>query len=267
MAALTEKVALITGSSSGMGRSIALAFGAEGAAVVCADVRRLARSEGPEAALDLGTDELIRRAGGDATFIEADVSDAASVEALFTAAAAEHGRLDVLVNNAGLMVSELLPIQDDSEENYERIMSVNARGVWLCCRAAVGQMISQPLRAGIRGKIINVSSISAIMAQPDFVSYHGSKGAAMSMTYALAVECGPHRITVNALAPGAILTAMTAEIFAEGSAARAQMEEKVPLRALGRPDDLAGPAVFLASPASDYVTGAMLPVDGGLVAV
>lgn len=125
----------------------------------------------------------------------------------------------------------------------------------------------QPVRGRLRGKIINVSSIAAVAGQPNYACYCASKGAVMSMTYALSVEAGPNKVTVNALAPGAMQTAMTANIFTPGSERLERTLAMVPLRELGRPADMGGPAVFLASDASDYVNGVLLPVDGGLVLV
>jgi NAD(P)-dependent dehydrogenase (short-subunit alcohol dehydrogenase family) len=261
---LEDKIAIVTGSSSGMGRAMALGLAEAGASVVCSDVRKSPREEGPEPDAEIDTDDLIAQRGGSATYVDANVSDAADVQRLMATAVERFGRLDVLVNNAGVMVP-VRPIFEHTEETYDRVMAVNAKGVWLCCRAAIAQMRRQPLRGRLRGKIINVSSIAAIAAQAEYACYSGSKGAVTSMTYALAGECGPHKITVNALAPGAMLTAMTAGIFIKGSDRLEGTLEAVPLRELGRAEDMAGPVVFLASEASDYVTGVMLPVDGGLV--
>jgi NAD(P)-dependent dehydrogenase (short-subunit alcohol dehydrogenase family) len=266
MSDLRDTVAIVTGSSSGMGRAMALALAGAGAAVVCCDLRRAARAEGTERDNDVDTDELIVRRGGDARYVEADVSRADDVERLIDATVEAFGRVDVLVNNAGVMVP-IRPITEDDEDTYDRVMAVNAKGVWLCCRAAIAQMVQQPLRGRLRGKIVNVSSIAAIAGQPQYACYCASKGAVMSMTYSLAAEAGPHKITVNALAPGAMRTAMTAGIFAEGSQRLEQTLATIPLRELGHSDDMGGPVVFLASEASDYVNGVMMPVDGGLVLV
>jgi NAD(P)-dependent dehydrogenase (short-subunit alcohol dehydrogenase family) len=264
MSELKDKIVIVTGSSSGMGRAMAVRLGAAGASVVCSDVRKSPRGGGPEPDRDVDTDHLIARHGGEAIYVETNVGDAEDVQRLIDTTVERFGRLDVIVNNAGVMVP-IRPVYEDTEETYDRVMSVNAKGVWLCCRAAIAQMITQPIRGRLRGKIINVSSIAAIAAQSDYASYSASKGAVMSMTYALAGECGPHKITANAIAPGAIRTAMTAAVFTEGSERLDRTLAKVPLRELGRAEDMAGPALFLASDASDYVSGVMLPVDGGLV--
>jgi NAD(P)-dependent dehydrogenase (short-subunit alcohol dehydrogenase family) len=266
VAELSEKVVVVTGSSSGMGRAMALALAAAGAAVVCCDVRSSARADGRESDIEVDTHDLIARRGGSGLFVEANVAQAEDVERLIDTTVATLGRVDVLVNNAGVMVP-IRPITEDTEETYERVMAVNSKGVWLCCRAAVAQMIKQPPRRRLRGKIVNVSSIAAIAGHPNYACYSASKGAVMSMTYALASEAGPHKITVNALAPGAIRTAMTAGIFTDGSERLDETLAMVPLGELGEAEDMAGPTVFLASDASDYVNGVMLPVDGGLVLV
>jgi NAD(P)-dependent dehydrogenase (short-subunit alcohol dehydrogenase family) len=262
MGELDATVAIVTGASSGMGRAMALALGAAGAEVVCSDVVKQARGDGHEPDIDSDTDDLIRQRGGSARYIACDVADGADVERLF----AQVGHVDVLINNAGVMVP-LRPITEDDEATYDRVMAVNARGVWLCSRAAIAQMARQPLRGRLRGKIINMSSIAAVAGQPNYASYCASKGAVMSMTYALAAEAGPLKITVNAIAPGAIETGMTAGIFTPGSDRLLGTRAAIPLGELGKPDDMAGPAVFLASAASDYVNGLMMPVDGGLVLV
>jgi NAD(P)-dependent dehydrogenase (short-subunit alcohol dehydrogenase family) len=266
MAELNERVAIVTGASSGMGRAMALALAAAGAAVVCADVRKQARGDGHEPDIDVDTDDLIEARGGSARFAAVDVADGADVERLFAEVVREHRRVDVLINNAGVMVP-VRPITEDDEDTYDRVMAVNAKGVWLCSRAAIAQMAGQEPRGRLRGKIINMSSIAAIAGQPNYACYCASKGAVMSMTYALAAEAGPLKITVNAIAPGAIETGMTASIFTPGSDRLTGTRAMVPLGELGTPEDMAGPAVFLASSASDYVNGLMMPVDGGLVLV
>jgi NAD(P)-dependent dehydrogenase (short-subunit alcohol dehydrogenase family) len=266
MADVSEKVVIVTGSSSGMGRAMALALAAAGGSVVCSDVRKSARVEGHEPDIDVDTDDLIQRRGGAALYVEADVADESDVQRLIGTTVEAFGRVDVLVNNAGVMVP-VRPITEHDEATYDRVMAVNAKGVWLTCRAAIAQMTQQDLRGRLRGKIVNVSSIAAIAGQPNYACYCASKGAVMSMTYALAAEAGPHKITVNALAPGAMQTAMTASIFTAGSERLQGTLAMVPLRELGRAEDMGGPTVFLASDASDYVNGVMMPVDGGLVLV
>jgi NAD(P)-dependent dehydrogenase (short-subunit alcohol dehydrogenase family) len=269
MSDLSEKVVIVTGSSSGMGRSMALAFAEAGASVVCADLRKSARAEGWESDIEVDTDDLISRNGGKCIYVETDVSDASAVDNLVSSAVAEYGRLDVMVNNAGLMQKEIRPIQDEPEETFDRVFGVNAKGTWLCCRAAIKQMLEQPVGERLRGKIINFGSIAAMSGDANYAAYQGSKGAIISMTYALAAECGPNKITVNALAPGCITTAMTAGVglFAEGHETRTYMEGKIPTGELGTAEDIAGPALFLASDASDYVNGVLFPVDGGLINV
>lgn len=269
MSDLSEKVVVVTGSSSGMGRSMALAFAEAGASVVCADLRKSARAEGWEEDIEVDTDELISQGGGKCIFVETDVSDATAVDNLVASAVKEYGRLDVMVNNAGLMQKEIRPIQDEAEETFDRVFGVNAKGTWLCCRAAIKQMLEQPVGERLRGKLINFTSIAAMSGDLNFAGYQASKGSIISLTYALAAECGPNKITVNALAPGCMQTAMTKGVglFAEGHETRDYMESRIPLGELGRAEDITGPALFLASEASDYVSGVVLPVDGGLINV
>jgi len=257
------RTAIVTGASSGNGRGIALALAEAGLAVVCADLRAEPRAGGFDAEGETATDELIRRRGGRSAFVRADVASAAEMQALVAETVAAFGRLDVLVNNAGIMPRDPALIVDDPEEAYDRLMAVNAKSVWLGAKYAIAQMMDQPLQARTRGKIVNVTSMSgALIGLPGFTPYAASKGAIAGMTMALAAEWAAEKITVNAIAPGFFPTAMTSHIYAEAAVVDA-LTAVVPMHELGRPEDLGGVVAFLASPAADYLTGQVIPVDGG----
>ena len=266
MARLDGKTAIVTGASSGNGRSMAVALAKEGASLVCADLQKSTKEGGFDAQPDVDTDDLIREYGGQALHVRADVSEAADAESIVAQAVEAFGRVDVLINNAGIMTANFGSIVDDTEENYERVMRVNTKGQWLCSKYAIAQMMRQPLEARIRGKIINLASISGtVMAFPGATQYAMSKGAVEGMTLALAAECAPARITVNAIAPGFFRTALLSRY--QDEAVIAGIVEAVPLGEIGRPEDLGGLATFLASKDSDYLTGLLIPLDGGFTAI
>ena len=237
MRRLDGKVAIVTGAGRGIGRGIAERFAQEGARVVVNDLDAAAAEE---AAAAIG-----------ATAVAADVSSAADVARLFEAAP---GPVDVIVNNAGLTdVSR--HVLDGDEAWWDEILGVNLKGQFLCALRAAGIMSE---RGG--GAIVNVSSVGATAAHRGMVAYDASKGGVEAMTRALAVDLAPYGIRVNALAPGDIEVRSAAPDDAEPRA------RTVPLGRIGRPADLAGPAVFLASDDARYVTGVTIAVDGGLTA-
>jgi NAD(P)-dependent dehydrogenase (short-subunit alcohol dehydrogenase family) len=260
MRRLEGKVAIVTGASSGIGRAIAVGFAREGARVVCADLRKDARPEGYEADREKDTDEVIRDNGGEAFFMRADVTVGKEVANLVTTMVECYGRLDIMVNNAGVF-TRLAPIHEKTEEEYDFTMNVNAKGVWNGCQQAIRQF----LRQGDGGKIINLVSIAGIIGLPNEPAYCASKGAAANLTRQLAIDYGPHRITVNAICPNFLTTAMCRPYHSD-AAMRALVEEATPLRRWGAPEEIVGPAIFLASREADYVTGSMLIVDGGYTA-
>jgi NAD(P)-dependent dehydrogenase (short-subunit alcohol dehydrogenase family) len=263
----TGKVAIVTGAASGNGRGIALSLAAAGAAVVVADMRKSPRPGGFDAEPDTDTDDLIRARGGQSAFVRADVAEADDVRKLVASAVGAFGRIDVLVNNAGIMPAEPVSFTDDSEDSYDRVMRVNARGAWLCCREVIRQMLRQEDGGRVRGKIINVVSISGVLIGfGGFTQYAMSKGALRALTMTLAAEYAARKITVNAVAPGFFRTAMTASAYRDPRAARG-FTETVPMEETGRPEDLGGVVSFLASPAADYLTGTVIPVDGGYTSI
>lgn len=255
---LEGKVALVTGSAGGNGRAIALRYAREGAAVVCADLR-----EEPPAGFDEGapTHEAIEAAGGRARFVLCDVADGDDVRAAVAAAVESFGRLDVAVANAGVNLG-VQDLVDESFADYERIVRVNQHGVWWTCREAARQLVEQ----GECGRLIVVASVAALVGVPSGVAYNASKGAVLQLVRTLAAQLAPHGITVNALCPGWVRTAMTAETQADPDRLR-EVVALHPLGRLGEPEDVAGAAFFLASDDAAFVTGIALPVDGGYTAV
>lgn len=238
---LEGKVAVVTGAGSGIGEAIAEALCAEGAKVVAAD--RSGRQE-----------DVAKRLGDRCLAVHADVSIAADVKAMVEAATTTFGRLDVLCNNAGID-SEPSPIGDSTEENYDRVMAVNAKSVWLGMHYAVPVMA-----AGGGGSIINTASIAGLVAFPNCAPYCASKGAVVMLTKAVAAECGPAGIRVNCICPGVTNTPLLREQPEEAVAGAKAM---IPLGRIAEPTEMATAVVFLASDDSAFITGTVIPVDGG----
>lgn len=252
-------MALVTGSSSGNGRAIALRFAREGAAVVCADLREEPDPRGGDEAGP--TQAEIVRAGGRALFVECDVADGSQVRAAVEAAARELGRLDLAVANAGINL-EVRDLVDEPYEDYLRVVEVNQHGAWWTCREAVRQMLAQ----GGGGRVIVIASIASLVGSASGVAYNASKGAVLQLVRTLAPQVAPHGITVNAICPGWIRTAMTKETQ-EDPERLARALAAHPLGRLGEPEDVAGAAFFLASDDAAWITGIALPVDGGYTCV
>ncbi|MCL4766219.1 MAG: glucose 1-dehydrogenase [Hyphomicrobiaceae bacterium] len=249
MGRLEQQVALVTGAGAGIGLAIARCFAAEGAFVHVADIDGAAAERAAEA---------ISRAGGNAVGVSADVSRGQDVTAMFRAAEKSHGRIDVLVNNAGLNVrSDFRHLTDD---DWERIREVNLDGAMRVARDGFGL-----LRASGKGSLINLSSIMASRGLRQLAAYSVTKGAVSALTRTLAVEYAPFGIRVNALAPGFIETALTERVLRNPAINRALLD-RTPLRRFGTPDDVARAALFFASDDSAFVTGAELAVDGGMSA-
>jgi NAD(P)-dependent dehydrogenase (short-subunit alcohol dehydrogenase family) len=250
MERLTGKVTLITGAASGLGRIAAEIFAREGARVVVADV-----VDGSAAV------EGIRSAGGIASFVHCDVTDEASVTAAVRHAVDTHGSLDVMYNNAGVMLTD----DDDPVATplvtYERTMDINVKGVLLGCRAAIPVMQAQG-----RGSIINVASFVAHMgAATPQVAYTASKGAVLAMTREIAVIYARQGIRANALCPGPVMTPLLAKFLAD-DAKRERRLVHIPMGRFGAPEEIAKGALFLASDDSSWMTGQSLIIDGGITA-
>jgi glucose 1-dehydrogenase len=254
---LEDRVAVVTGSSSGIGRAIAIRLAAEGARVVVSDVRGDPREGGEP------TEAVIAANGGSCVRVDADVSRWEDVDRLVTATVERFGRLDVMVNNAAIAGPASKSLLETSEEDWDAIMAVNLRGVFLCCKRAIGEMLGQEPSGEVRGRVINISSQHGMVGTPGAVAYSTSKGGVVNLTHQLAVDYGRRGILVNAVAPGKIMT---------GSPEQADprltqyAESRTPFSRLGRPEDVAGAAAFLASDDSLYVSGTNLLVDGGWMA-
>ena len=251
-ARLEHKVALITGAGSGMGRAAALLFASEGARVVVSDVDEVAGSEAVAA---------VRSAGGDATFVRANVAEWSDCEAMVAATVDAYGALHVLYNNAGSFPGDDGGVLDTPQETWRRVMAVNLEGVWLGCKAAIPAM----LESG-GGAIVNVASFVALMgAATAQIAYTASKGGVLSMTREIAVEYARQGIRANALCPGPIETPLLEELLSD-PVRRARRMVHIPMGRLGRADELAKAALFLASDDASFMTGAALVVDGGITA-
>ncbi|UPV76942.1 SDR family oxidoreductase (plasmid) [Halorussus limi] len=246
---LTDRVAVVTGGSSGIGRSIARAFAEHGADVVVADVRETPREGGAP------THELLEdETDANAAFVECDVTDVEDIESAMSAAD-EFGGIDVMVNNAGIF--RLEEFLDVTPGEYDRLMDVNVKGMFFGAQRAAARMLEHD-----GGSIINVSSIAGIVGNGRYVTYCTSKGAVRLLTYALAHSLGPEGIRVNAIHPGGVETAMSEDANL-GPEATEAFVEMIPQRRMGQPEDIAGAALFLASDLASYVTGESLVVDGG----
>jgi glucose 1-dehydrogenase len=246
---LQGRNALVTGSSKGIGRAIAVRFGREGANVV---VNYNSDPKGADEAV-----EEIRSFGGKATAVKADLGNVGSVQALLAASIEALGSLDVLVNNAG--IESHAPFWNVTESDYDRVLSVNLKGVFFATQAMVNH-----LRAtGRGGRIINISSVHEEIPFPNFAAYCASKGGLRMLTRNLAVELGPLGVTVNSIAPGAIETPINSKLLNDPTKLRSLLAQ-IPLGRLGKPEDVAGLAAFLASDDAAYATGGTYFVDGGL---
>jgi NAD(P)-dependent dehydrogenase (short-subunit alcohol dehydrogenase family) len=249
---LVGKVALITGAGSGMGRSAAELFASEGARIVVTDV--------VDAAGD-ATVAAIRAAGGEATFVHADVSRAADCEAMVQCATDTYGGLHVLYNNAGIFPADDGGVLDTPESTWTQVMEINLKGVWLGCRAGIPAML-----ASGGGSIVNVASFVALVgAATAQIAYTSSKGGVLAMTREIAVEYARQGIRANALCPGPIETPLLEELLSD-PARRARRMVHIPMGRLGRAEELARAALFLASDDASFMTGASLVVDGGITA-
>ncbi|QYN18731.1 SDR family NAD(P)-dependent oxidoreductase [Amycolatopsis sp. DSM 110486] len=252
MSDLKGRVAVVTGAASGIGRAIALCFADAGAQVVVADRQRDAWHGGAP------TDELAEGA----TFVECDLADPAAVAALIPAVAERHGRLDVLVNNAATSVGrELLETTDD---DWHQVLAVNLTAPFVLSRAAVRQMLTQEPRGEVRGRIVNVTSQHGIVAAREDTAYGVSKAALSQLTRQIAAEYAERGVVCNAVAPGKIETGPSAR--AGEPAWLEYWTSRTPWPRLGRPEDVARAALFLAGDDATYLTGTTLMVDGGWTA-
>jgi 3-oxoacyl-[acyl-carrier protein] reductase len=245
MSLLTNQIAVVTGAGRGIGRAIALGFAAEGAAVVC--ISRTAENSGRVA-------DEVRALGVRAWACAVDVADSAAVQAAGEKILADTGRVDILVNNAGVTRDGLLMRM--SEEDWDTVLDTNLKGAFLFTKAFARGFIKQR-----SGRVINIASIIGLIGNAGQCNYAASKAALIGFTKSVARELASRGITVNAVAPGFIETDMTAGLKEE---VKAELLRRIPLNCLGRPEDVAQAALFLAGPAARYVTGQVLTVDGGM---
>lgn len=266
---LEGRVAVVTGSSSGNGRAIAVALANEGAHLVCSDLKKSALAGGYEKDIEVDTDAVITQAGGRATFVSADASKAADVQNVIDHAVKTFGRIDIMVNNAGVFTG-LHNIIDETEEQYDFTMNVNAKGVWLGCKYAITQFMKQETLktstgAEIRGRIVNIASIGGLVGLALEPAYCASKGAVVNLTRELALDFAPERVNVNAICPGFLATAMVRS-FLEKDDTNKLLHDLTPWPRVGTAEDVARAAVFLASDDAEWMTGSMLTVDGAFTA-
>lgn len=257
---LRGRAVAVTGSSSGIGRAVALRLAREGAAVLCCDRDRAPRPGGLDAEPDVPTDELARRAGADARFADCDVTDPEAVDralgTLREPPAAPWG----IVLAAGVFARDV-SILEETVGEHDRTLAVNERGVWLGLRA--GARLLRDVGGG--GRLVCIASVSGLVGLTDEPAYCASKGAVVNLTRAAALDLAPYGITVNAVCPGFVATAMLAGDLADPER-RARLTAAVPLGRIGTPDDVAGAVAYLMAPEAGFVTGATLTVDGGYTA-
>jgi len=246
---LDQRVVLVTGGGSGIGRAISLLFASEGARVVAADIV-------PERAEE--TAQIIIDGGGSALAVEADVSDSASVAAMAETAIGTFGRVDVLVNNAGLSVGDT--VLDFDEATWDLNLNVVLKSVYLCSRAVLPGMLERG-----RGVILNISSVNGMMAVGES-AYSAAKAGMINLTANMAIHFGDKGVRINCIAPGTIRTPIWNERFQKDPNVFARLASWYPLGRVGEPEDIAKAALFLCSDDAAWITGVTLPVDGGLTA-
>lgn len=246
------KVVLITGGGGGIGRASALAFAKAGAHVAVTDRDTEAGAE---------TLRLVQALGAKALFIEADVTQAAAVETMVAQVVAHFGRLDCAFNNAGIE-EEHMRLADCTEDTFDRIMGVNVKGVWLCMKYQLQQMLAQG-----GGSIVNTASVAGLVGAPKMSAYSASKHAVLGLTKSAAVEYGRKGIRVNAVCPGVIRTAMFDRVVEADPKMAASVSQLHPVGRIGEADEVAAVVLWLSSPAASFVTGMAHTVDGGLTSV
>jgi len=248
---LSDKVSIITGGGSGMGRTAALMFAAEGARVVVADFSEPGGEE---------TVRLVREAGGEATFVRTDISSEADAKAMVDHAVATYGRVDTLYNNAGIMPEEDHSVVDTPVEAWDRVMAVNVRGVYLGCKYAIPRMLEQG-----SGSVINVASFVAILGcSVPQDAYTASKGAVLALTRSMAVQFAGRGVRSNAISPGPIETPLLMDWLLKDEAAKQLRLARNPTGRFGRPEEIVHVAIYLASDESRWTNGANFVIDGGI---
>jgi len=242
---LKDKVVIVTGAGQGIGKGIALSLAKEGAKVVVSDITEK-------------TNEVVKEiqdSGGEAIAAKLDVTNPKDAEGVAKLAIEKFGRIDILVNNAGIYPMKSFP--ELTEQEWDKVLSINLKGTFNCTKAVVPKMIEQK-----SGNIINIASIAgAVIGYQTLVHYSASKAGVLGFTRSAALDLAQYKIRVNAIAPGAVNTPGTKSV---GEEAMKQVEQTIPLKRLGQPEDIANLVVFLASEDSSYITGQMIVIDGGL---
>jgi NAD(P)-dependent dehydrogenase (short-subunit alcohol dehydrogenase family) len=245
---LQDRIAVVTGAGSGNGRAMAIGMGREGAHVVIADVNQQGAEMTAQEIAALGRQTLV---------LKTDVSQVSDIEAMVKAVTERFGRIDILVNNAGVIVRQ--PMLEITEETWDRILDINLKGVFFCTQAVARVMVRQG-----KGKIINIASVVGVRAEPRRLHYNTSKAGVIMLTKSAAVELAPFHVNVNAIGPGLIETPMTHDLIGDIGQAK-YWQENIPWGRIGKPEDLVGAAIFLASDEADYITGVTIFVDGGFI--
>jgi NAD(P)-dependent dehydrogenase (short-subunit alcohol dehydrogenase family) len=252
MTRLAGKSAIVTGAANGIGLACARRLAADGAAIALADVNAEAGEAGAKA---------IRDQGGRAIFVETDVAQRAALAALVDRAVGEFGRLDVMLNNAGVALTA--PVLDMTDELFDKVLSINLRSAFIGTQLAARKMIE----AKTGGVIINMSSVNALLAIPGLAAYACTKGALNQLTKVAAIELAPHNIRVVAIGPGTILTDLAKKAVLSDEAAKKRILARTPIGRAGEPEEVASVASFLASDDASYITGQTIYPDGGRLAL
>jgi NAD(P)-dependent dehydrogenase (short-subunit alcohol dehydrogenase family) len=243
-----NKVAIVTGSASGIGRATAIRFGAEGAKVVICDFNEAGLAE---------TEQLVKETGAECLAVKVNVRMQEEVDACVSATLEKFGTIDILVNNAG--TGQFVPFAMMENDEYDRVMEINVRGMFFFSRAVLPTMMDKDF-----GRIVNITSIMGEVAGQGQSIYNTSKGAAKMMTQGIAVDCSGYNINVNAVAPGMVLTGLTHNMLGDPDQAQ-YFIEKIPQRRIGKPEEIAAAILFLCSEDASYINGATLHVDGGMM--
>ena len=246
------KVALVTGAGSGIGKATSLVFAREGAKVMVADL-----AEGPVQA----TVDLIAAGGGEASGVTADVARAEDVRQMVSETVSRFGRIDAAFNNAGIHTGARIPFHEYPEDEWNRVIGVNLKGVWLCIKYEAPVMLEQG-----GGAIVNTSSVAGLVAGQGTSAYTASKHGVAGLTKSAAMDYARLGIRVNAVAPGEIWTPMMDLIITSNNFSKAQKDDDQPIGRMGKPEEIAEVVVWLCSDAASYVTGHVFPVDGGYMA-